>query len=387
VLRLVVRHLWGHKARSLLTAGAVCIAVFLLCVLRSIVVALDKGIEAASASRLMVQSAVSLFVGLPISYQEKLAGIEGVQAISKWQWFGGVYQDPSNFFGQFAVDSQNLFDVYPEIQVDPEARRQFEGRRNACIVGDQLAAQFGWQVGDRIPLQGALFPHPDGPDVAWEFELAGIYHSDSAAIDNRTMLFRWDFFQETQEAGGNDIEVGVLVLKVAPGSDVERIMADADGLFTNGPQRTRTTTEKEFQRQFVTMVGNIPMFVGWIGSGVLFAIALACVNAMLMAARQQTHDVGILKALGFTDAATARVMLLQALVLCGAGGLAGLGLAKAMEGGLRAVLGAFFPGFALSPDILGQGVALTLALGLVSGLVPAWRSSQLRTVEALRTLD
>lgn len=387
MFRLVVRHLLGHKARSLLTAGAVCIAVFLLCVLRSIVVALDKGVEAASASRLMVQSAVSLFVGLPISYQDKLAAIDGVEAISKWQWFGGVYQDPSNFFGQFAVDSANLFDVYPEIEVEPDVRLRFEGRRNACIVGHQLADQYGWGVGDRIPLLGALFPHPDGEDVAWEFEVAGIYRSDSAAVDNRTMLFHWDYFQEVREAGGNEIEVGVLVLKVAPGSDVERILAEADALFANGPQRTRTTTEKEFQRQFVTMVGNIPMFVGWIGGGVLFAIALACVNAMLMAARQQTHDVGILKALGFTDAATARVMLLQALVLCGAGGVAGIALARGLEPVLKVALGTFFPGYALTGDILAQAVGLTLVLGLVSGLVPAWRSSQLRTVEALRTLE
>jgi putative ABC transport system permease protein len=387
MIPLVLRHLAGHKGRSLLTIGAVMIAIFLLCVLRSLVTALERGVEAASSSRLIVQSAVSLFVGMPVSYQDRVEAVAGVEGTSKWQWFGGVYQDPSNFFGQFAVDHANLFDVYPELEVDPETRRIFEERRDACIVGEQLVRQYGWKRGDRIPLLGALFPHPDGDDVAWQFELAGTYRSDSAAIDNRTMFFRWDYFQETQEAAGGDIEVGVLVLKVAPGADVERIMAEVDTMYENGPQKVRTTTEKEFQRQFVSMVGNIPMFVGWIGGGVLIAILLACVNTMLMAARQQTHDVGILKALGFTDGAAFRVMLLQALVLCGIGGALGIALALGIQPMLIAVLSTFFPGYAILPTTLALAAAVTLVLGLVSGLVPALRSSRLRCVEALRSTE
>jgi len=387
VIRLVLRHILGHKGRSALTMGAVAIAVFLLCVLRSLVTALDAGVEAASSSRLMVQSAVSLFVGLPISYQQKIAAVEGVDGISKWQWFGGVYKDPSNFFGQFAVDDANLFEVYPEIEVSPEGQKRFHERRNACIVGAQLVEQFGWKVGDTIPLIGALFPHPDGQDVAWEFELAGVYRSRSAAVDSRTMFFHWDYFQEMREKAGEEIEVGVIVLKVAPGADVSRMMGEVDALFENGPQRVQTTTEKEFQRQFVSMVGNIPMFVGWIGGGVLVAILLACINTMLMAARQQTHDVGILKALGFTDATAFRIMLSQSMTLCALGGASGIALALLMQPVLVAVLGTFFPGYAITGTTLGLAGAVTLALGLIAGIVPAVRSSRLVTVDALRSND
>lgn len=387
MIALVLRHLAGHWGRSLLTIGAVMIAIFLLCVLRTLVTALERGVEAASSSRLIVQSAVSLFVGMPVSYQERINAVDGVEGTSKWQWFGGVYQDPSKFFGQFAVDHENLFDVYPEIVVDPETRRIFEERRDACIIGEQLARDYGFEKGERLPLIGALFPHPNGDTVAWEFEIAGMYRSESAAIDNRTMFFRWDYFQETEEAAERDIEVGVLVIKVAPGANVERIMQEVDDMYMNGPQRVRTTTEKEFQRQFVSMVGNIPMFVGWIGGGVLFAILLACVNTMLMAARQQTHDVGILKALGFTDAATFRVMLLQALVLCGIGGALGIALALGIQPMLVSVLSTFFPGYVILPGTLVLAAAVTLVLGLVSGVVPALRSARLRTVDALRSTE
>lgn len=382
MMRLVCRQIIGHPVRSLLTVGAVFVGVFLLCLLRSVVTALNAGVDAASSVRLMVQSSVSLFVSLPISYQARIAQVEGVQAVAKWQWFGGYYQDPSNFFGQFAVDPVQQFEVYPEIELPAEQKQRFLERRNSCIVGDQLFEQFKdeWQIGGTIPMIGALFPHPDGADTAWQFELAGVYHSSSGALDNRTMFFQWDYFEKTAAIE----ECGVFVLKVAPGADVSRIMAEIDALYENGPQKVRTTTEKEFQRQFVTMLGAVPLFVSWIGGGAALAILLACVNTMLMAARQQVHDVGILKALGFTDAATFRLMLAQSLSLCSLGGALGVVLALATEGPLVSVLGTFFPGYTVETQTVALGLGAALAMGLVAGLLPAAQSARLNCVQALR---
>ncbi|HEX6881747.1 MAG TPA: ABC transporter permease [Planctomycetota bacterium] len=380
--RLVLQNLLRHPLRSLLTVGAVFIGVFLLCLLLSVVTALNAGVDAASSVRLMVQSSVSLFVALPISYQQRIAQVPGVESVVKWQWFGGYYQDQSNFFAQFAVDPEQQLEVYPELEVAPDVKQRFLARRNACIVGEQLLAQFAdeWKVGGTIPLIGALFPHPDGPEVAWQFELAGTYRSTSGALDNRTLFFRWDYFEETTDLE----EAGVFVLRVAPGADVSRIMAEIDGLYANGPQKVRTTTEKEFQRQFVTMLGAVPLFVTWIGGGALFAILLACVNTMLMAARQQRHDVGILKALGFTDGAAFRLMLAQSLVLCLLGGLLGVGLGKGTEAAFVTVLGTFFPGYVVTDQTVALGLGTALALGLVAGIVPAWTSARLDVVRALR---
>jgi len=381
VTKLVWRQILGHPVRSLLTVGAVFVGVFLLCMLRSVVVALNAGVDAASAARLMVQSSVSLFVSLPISYKDRIDQVEGVEAVSKWQWFGGYYQDQSNFFAQFAVDPVELFDAYPELEIAPEVKQRFLERRNACIVGEQLMDQFkdqGWEVGKTIPMIGALFPHPSGG--AWEFELAGTYRSATGALDNRTMFFQWEFFEKTAD----EDECGVFVLKVAPGADVSRIMAEIDGLYENGPQKVRTTTEKEFQRQFVTMIGAVPLFVSWIGGGAVLAILMACVNTMLLAARQQIHDVGILKALGFTDGAAFGLLLAQSLTLCLLGGALGVGVALASEPVFVSALGTFFPGYTVTPATVGQGLAAALVLGIVAGLTPAVRSARLNPVQALR---
>ncbi|HVS08412.1 MAG TPA: FtsX-like permease family protein, partial [Planctomycetota bacterium] len=366
----------------ILTAASLGVAVLLLCSLRTLLTSMRAPIQHANNQRLLVMSAVSLFVDLPLSYQERLDQLPGVTETVKWQWFGGYYQERSNWFAQFAVDPERMFDVYPECQLEPEAKARFFARRNACIVGDALARKYEWEVGDTIPIIGDLFPHPDGD--AWQFELVGIYHSEVPTFDNSTFLFHWDYFEETQRAAGRTPGVGVFSLKLAPGADAERVMADAEQLFENGPMRIKCDTEAEFQRQFISMVGNLPFFIGSIGTGVLLAILLACVNTMLMAAREQTTEIGIAKALGFSDAHAFALLLGQALALCGLGGALGLAAAAALEGLMADSLATMFPGFRILPETYALGAAVALGLGLIAGIVPAWQASRLRCVEALR---
>jgi putative ABC transport system permease protein len=383
MLHLVVLQLLKHPIRSLLTMGSLTVALFLLCLLTSLVTTLEAGVEAADSRRLWVQSAVSLFVDLPASYQPKIAAVPGVKRTAKWQWFGGYYQDPSNFFAQFAVDPEELFALWPELKVVGGTEEAFLRRRNSCVIGKGLAEQFGWKVGDTVPLIGALFPMPDGS--AWEFEVAAVYEPTKATLDNRTLFFQWEYFEQTmREIEGETPNVGVFVIEVDRGADVTSIMGEVDRLFENGPQRVQTTTEAEFNRQFVSMVGNVPRLVSFIGAGVFFAILLACVNTMLMAAREQTRDVGILKSLGFTDATLFRYYIVQSLVLCGAGGGLGILFALASKPAISAFLGRYFPGYEVKPATVALAVGVTLLVGLLAGIVPARNAGRLDPVHALR---
>ncbi len=384
--RLVRRYLGKHLLRSLLTIGSLVVALFLLCVLQSLVVALDAGVRGSKRDRLIVQSAVSLFVQLPIAYQEKIAQVPGVEKLCKWQWFGGVYKEESNFFAQFAVDPDTLFDCYPDIKITSGSIEAFRSERQGCIIGHQLCDRFKFKLGDTIPLIGGIFPHPGGG--AWEFKVAAIYEPTSTALDHQTMFFRWDYFEETFKAAtGMTPGVGTFSIRSTPGCDQTKLMAAVEQLFENGPQRVQCTTEAEFQAQFVSMVGNIPVFVSAIGGGVLLAIVLACINTMLMAFREQLHDAGILKAIGFTDGRLGRLMLAQSLLLCGLGGLCGVGLAKLAEPLFVMLLGTMFPGYAVTGPIMGLGLAVTVGIGLVAGVVPALRARSLRVVDALRSVE
>lgn len=383
-LRLALRNLLKRPLRTVLTAASLVVALFLLCTLRSLVTTLEAGASAARNDRLWVQSAVSLFVDLPLSYPGKIVQVEGVEQACKWQWFGGYYQDPGNFFAQFAVDQAQLLDMYPEIEVVEGEAQSFLSQRHTCLIGRGLAESFGWRVGDTVPIIGALFPHPDGSDVAWDFEVAAIYEPTSRNFDRRTLFFHWDLFEETLKRSPEGLMgVGAIVLRTAPAADQTRVMREVDALFENGPQRVQTTTESEFNAQFVSMFGNVPFFVSAIGGGVAVAILIACLNTMLMAGREQTRDVGILKALGFTDRGVFGLLLMQALLLCSLGGGLGIALALLSEDAIEGALGRFFPGYGIEGETLALAAAATLAIGLLAGLVPAWNASRLRVVDAL----
>jgi len=383
VLHLVFRNLMKHPVRTLLTMGSLAVALFLLCFLRSLVTTLEAGVDAADSRRLWVQSAVSLFVDLPAAYEPKIAGVDGVNRVCRWQYFGGFYKERSNYFAQFAVNPDTLFDMWPEMEIIDGSRDLFLETKTGCLIGEGIAQQFGWSVGDTVPITGALFPRPAGE--AWEFKVGGIYRPKKASLDNRTLFFQWDYFAQSQEAiTGEAPNVGVYVIEAQEGADITSIMAGVDRLFENGPQRVQTTTEAEFSRQFVSMLGNVPRLVMFIGTGVFLAILLACVNTMLLAAREQSRDVGILKALGFNDASMFRLMLAQSLIMCCVGGGAGILLALMSESAFYDALSANLGGFFIEPATVLYGLIAMAVVGVLAGIVPARAARSLKAVDAIR---
>ena len=383
-LRFVLKSLLRHKLRTGLTIASLTVAIFLLCVLRSLVVSLDAGVRAATSDRLVVQSATSLWVSLPDAYMSRLREVDGVGSVSRLQWFGGYYQDPSNFFGQFGIDQEVFLEQFPEIVVVEGSEEDFLADRRACLVGKQTADQHGFEVGDTVPIIGQIFPRNDGR--AWEFQVAGIYEVSSIVWDETTIFFHYDYLEEALDAGATFGPRGTSVyyLKLDGTVDGVTVAAEVDALYENGPQKVQTTTESEFNAQFVSMIGNIPLLVNSIGGGVIAAILLAVVNTMLMVGREQTRDVGVLKALGFTDGAVFLTLLSQGIAIALLGGGLGVGLALASNSTFEAMLAFRFPGYAVTSTIAGQAIALAVGIGLVAGLVPAARARKLLAVDALR---
>ena len=384
-LKLLWRNVLAHPLRSALTVGSVAVAVFLICILHGAVAGLTKTLQQAATNRLVVQSAVSLYVDLPIAYQSKMQGVEGIEAICKWQWFGGRYeQDKGGFFAQFAVDADTFASSYPEIQIAAGSYEEFGRKRTACIVGQDLAEKYGWRVGQTVPIAGTIFQRNDGKP--WQLDVAGIYRSTKPSVDESTMYFHYDYLRESLETGGasGPEGVGVFMLRLAPGADPVQVASAVDALFENGPQRVQTTTEAEFNRQFITMLGDIPTMLRLVGGAVLFAIFFAVLNTMIMAGRERTRDIGVLKALGFTDRTTTALLVGEGVLLCALGALVGLLLVKVIEAPFQGVIGRYAPGFEFDVRTLALGGAIALLIGLLSGLVPGLRAGRLRAVEAMR---
>ena len=119
-LPLVWRSLWRRKIRTIFTLLSIFVAFLLFGLLMTIRAAFSLGIDLAGLDRLVLIHKVSLIMPLPVSYQPRLQGVPGVELATHQTWFGGVYQDPSNFFAQIAVDPEPFLKVYPEFKVPPE---------------------------------------------------------------------------------------------------------------------------------------------------------------------------------------------------------------------------------------------------------------------------
>ena len=231
---------------------------------------------------------------------------------------------------------------------------------------------------------GTIFPRLDGSN--WEFDVAAIYRSNSLSIDQMTMFFDFQYLRESQEQGavGGPDGVGVFLTRLAPGSAADDIIAAIETEYENGPQAVRVTTEAEFQRQFITMLGSVPTLLASIGGGVLFAIFFAVLNTMLMAARERTRDIGILKALGFGNGKIGGMLIIESLLICSTGGAVGVFLAKSAERPLWSVISSQIPGFEISSTVLTLGLSLAVGLGILAGIAPALRARNLQPVAALR---
>jgi putative ABC transport system permease protein len=384
--KLLYRNLLGHPIRAALTVLSIALALALLCVLDATARGFTAAVDLAAQNRLVVMSQVSLFVDLPLSYQQKIEQVEGVADTTKFQWFGGLYRDRSGFFAQFGVDAERFEHIYPEVGIVEGSFADFRQQRDACVIGKDLAERYGWKIGDSVPLISSLFPRGRGGDDPWTFTVRAIYRPLRMNMDGQTMFFHFDYLREALETGAatGPRGAGTYAVLLAEGAHAETVMAAVDALFENGPQRVRTTTEAEFNRQFMSMMGNIPLLLRSIGGAVLFAIFFAVLNTMLMDGRERTRDLGIMKALGYANGRIGALLIAESLVLVLLGSGLGVLLAKGMEAGMGPFVSAWAPGFAIDGAVLGQGLAFTLLLGLVSGIAPGFRARRLMPVTALR---
>ena len=378
-LPLVWKNLFRRKARTLFTALSIVVAFVLFTYLAAVRVAFSSGVSVAGADRLLVIHKVSLIQPLPESYLGRIAAVDGVTDVSHQSWFGGIYQDPRNFFPQFAVDPESFLRLYPEIVLSDAERGAWLRNRTGAIVGRATADRFGWRVGDRIPLQGTIFRTRDGP--TWEFTIDGVYEAGAEGYDTSTLYFHHEYLMEANAEGLRF--VGQYVIRVADPSRAPDVAAAIDTHFANSPAETRTSTEQAFLQGFADQVGNVGAIVTAVLAAVFFTILVITANTMAQSIRERTNELAVLKTLGFTDRRVLALVLCESLALAVAGGAAGLGLGYVLIG-LGDPTGGFLPVFFTPTGDLVIGGALVVLLGFAAGALPALLATRLRIVDALR---
>lgn len=378
-LPLLWKNLWRKKVRTIFTLASVFIAFVLFGMLMTIRTAFTFGVDIAGIDRLVLIHKVSLIMPLPVSYLPRLKATPGVEEATHNSWFGGVYQDPANFFAQIAVEPEPFMKIYPEYKLPPEQMKAWLADRQGVIVGVDLAKRFNWSLNDRIPIQATIW-QPKGGGQTWEFNIVGMYDGDQG-VDKTQFFFRYDYLDENR-AGGAGM-VGWYIVKIADPSASQRMGATFDAMFENSDAETKTTTEKGFVEGFANQMGNIGAIMIWISAAVLFTILLVAASTMAQSVRERTSEMAVLKTLGFSNGTILALVLAESVFICVLGGGAGLGLAwLIVQGGDPT--GGMLPIFVLQPQAVAAGVGLILFMGIMAGLIPALSAMQLKITDGLR---
>ncbi len=379
-LPLLVRNLLRRKIRTALTLLGIVVAFVLFGLLAAIEAAFSMGVDLAGTDRLVMIHKVSLIQLLPESYLERIRAVPGVVDACHQTWFGGIYQDPKNFFMQIPVDPECHLKMFPEFRLPEAQKKAWLADRQGAIAGRTIATRYGWKVGDRIPIQATIWRKKDN-STNWEFNLDGIYDGAETGTDTSQFFFHYKYLDESRLFGEGN--VGWYYVRITDPAKAPAIAARLDAQFANSPAETKTTTEKAFAQAFAKQVGDIGFIVRSIGAAVFFTLLLGVANTMAQSVRERTSELAVLKALGFTDGRILTLVLLESCLIAAAGGAAGLAIAWWVAS-LGDPTGGLLPGFFIPGRSMAFGVALFLGLGLVAGIFPAIRGMRLRIVDALR---
>jgi putative ABC transport system permease protein len=381
-LFLVWSNLKRKKLRSLLTLLSIVVAFILFGLLSAIKQALTGGVDIAGADRLIVRHKVSIIQLLPESYKARMERIPGVALAVHQTWFGGVYQDPKNFFMQNPVVPEEFLDMHPELLLPPEQKQAWLKTRTGVIVGRNTAERFRWKVGDKIPIQSTIWSHKDGSRL-WEFDLVGIYDGRNKNTDTTPLFLRYDYFEEARQWGKG--QVGWYTIRVKDPAQAAEVAKRVDTEFENSSAETKTEPEGAFVQSWVKQIGDIALITASILGAVFFTILLVTGNTISQSVRERIGELGVLKAIGFTNGQMLALVLLESCLLSLLGGALGLGLAElivARGDPTHGMLPLFF--FPTRDLVIGLGISLVL--GLVTGVFPALQAMRLRVADALRRM-
>ena len=376
---LVLKSARRSKRRTALTMMSVAVAVFLFGALRAILDGFDAVAAASSATRIVTIRSTSMIFSMPVSHTEVIRSTSGVTDVTWASWFGGIYKDPKNFFGQFAVDPESYLRMYPEILLTPEERTAFIDDRTGCIVGDGLAKKYGFKVGDKMTLQVGI---PVYGSRDFDFTIRGIYRAGGAAVDNQSMMFHWKYADGRSTPQG---QIGWYISRVDNPDRAVQVAKAIDDKFANSPYETKTDTEQAFSAQFASMLGNLNLLLGSVALAVVITTLFVAGNTMAMSVRERTTEIAVMRTLGFPAGTIFLLVIGEGLVVAGVGGAIGaLASRLIVNGEYLGLTGGFIPAFGVSNMNVVSGIGLSALIGMLSALIPASAASRLKIVDALR---
>lgn len=381
-LTLVWANLTRRRTRCIVTLLSVVFAFTLFGVLTALRQAFTEGARFAGADRLITMSAISLVNPVPLADARRIGAVRGVLAVNPEEWVGGYYRNLRHPVFALAVRARSFFSVYPADRLPAAERRAWLADRRGIVIGPALEREYGWRIGQQIPLRSGVWPNRRGN--TWEVVLDGIF-SHTQGSHGSLLLMHYRYLDDERLFGKG--LVTFFVLKIAAAHEAGRISRTVDRLFANSPYPTRTATERSFLSNFASQFGDIGAIVSAVVGAVFFTMLLITGNTMAQSMRERTPELAVMKALGFGSVRLGVLAIAESLTMTVIGGILGLALAFVLVGGFGYISSALIellPGLRIPASTPTDGLALMLLFGLLSGVLPLARVTRLRVAEALR---
>jgi putative ABC transport system permease protein len=376
---LVWAGLWRKRVRTILTILSIVVAFALFGIMHGVTTALDDAIDGLTdESRLIVQSRVNITEPLPLAFLQRLENMDGVRDVSPYGFFGGYYQEPTQAINVGAVDIDKWFTLLAEFNVAPDQMQAALRTRTGAIVGADLMEEFGWSLGERIPLGSSIWTNVTTGTMTWDIDIVAVYDVDNDVPSNNFYI-HYDYFDEARTAGNGT--VSIFFLRANDVSRSDEIAAQIDAMFANSTNETHTQNETEFTRGQIAQIGDINFLVNMIAGAVLFTLLFLTGNTMMQSVRERIPELAVLKTYGFSNATVTTFIYTESILLCLGAALIGLGLARASFPSVFEAMGVLR--MPLPWSVVGYGCLMAGIMAVVSALPPAMRAQRSNIVDAL----
>jgi putative ABC transport system permease protein len=386
---LSVKNIGHNWLRTILTVVGTAIAILSFVMIRTTLSAWEAGVDNAAQDRLSTIHRVTFVMPLPKRYFDEFNGqrgkIDGVKKSTYLNWFGAKHPTrESEFFANLAVDTDTYFDVYSEMAVPADQLQRWKENRQGAIIGEALAKQFDWKVGDDVNLVGTIYPGD------WKFKIEGIYVATKKSVDRAQFLLHWDYVNDTLPEDRKN-HIGWIASTIDSAARAGDISAAIDAKFEEQDIQTRTMSERALNMEFLGGASAILSALDIVSLVILGIMMLILGNTIAMGVRERTHEYGVLLALGFRPKHIATFVLGEGITIGLLGGGLGLLIAypiveQGMGRWLEENMGAYFPYFSIPTGVALVALGLAALLAAVAAVIPAYNASRLDVIDALRRL-
>lgn len=377
-LPFLMGNLLRKKQRTLLTILSVMIAFLLLCALAATNNSFKVDMNLVGKNRLLSFNRLSRNEPLPLSYYNRISALDGINNATHITSFGGFYQEAANPISSFAIDGKSYFEINPEIEIPAAQKDAWLRNRIGIIVGADLAREYGWKIGDQIPLQSSVWRGTSSNNV-WEVVVEAIFRDTRSAELSEALFMHYAYLNDGRNFQTDTVSAYQTL--VADAARADEIASRVDAMFRNAPTQTKTASELVFVRDLLAQFANMGAMVTAVASVVFFTLLLTIASTLGQSIRERAKETAVLRVIGFRKKTLMALVLAESTLLTIVGGSLGILFSLPLIDYIADQRGA---SFALdSTDIVAM-IALIIGFGCLAGLLPGLAAVRGRPVEMLR---